>query len=74
MLPSADQEPDKVKPHFIIFVENKGNGEVIASDMIKDACSNKPLNYKDFNRIKIKASLSGQGLNCNMGRKKMAQK
>ncbi|MBN4049239.1 hypothetical protein JYT91_01335 [archaeon AH-315-M20] len=70
MLPSADQDPDKVKPHFIIFIENKGNGEVIASDKIKDACSNKPLNYKDFNKIKITASLSGKELNCNIGEKK----
>lgn len=65
MLPDADS--DKIKPHFIIHIENKGNGEVINLEKIDEACSNKPLTSKDFNIIKISASLSNQDLNCNVG-------
>lgn len=69
MLPDADEDLDMVKPLFIIYVENKGKGEVITSNKIKNACSSEALNYKDFNRIEIKASLSGKELNCNVGGK-----
>ena len=66
MLPDADPDLDVVKPLFIIYVENKGKGEVITSNKIKSACSSEALNYKDFNRIEIRASLSGKELNCNV--------
>ena len=66
MLPDVDD--DKVKPHFIIYVENKGNGEVIDPDIaiIEKACTSEPLEYKNFNTLKISAMLSGQPLNCKV--------
>jgi len=68
MLPDV-LNPDIVKPHFIIHVENKGNGEVIIPDekKIEDACKSSALDFKDFNRMIITASLSNQPLNCNIG-------
>ncbi len=62
MLP---QSGDKVKPHFIIYIENKGNGEVISFDKVEDACSSKGLDYTDFNTLKINATLSGIALECS---------
>ena len=67
MLPDAGQNSDIVIPHFIIHIENKGNGEVISAEKIQDACTNRPLEYKDFNKIKIQAFFSNQELNCNLG-------
>lgn len=68
MLPAI--EANKVKPHFIIFIANKGNGEVInpnkdKEDIIKKACTSKPLNYTDFNTLKITASLPQGVLKCS---------
>lgn len=70
MLP---QDETRVKPHFLIYVENAGNGEVIKNgkaeagdkSAIEKACSSEPLSYKDFNTIKAKASLSGIDLDCS---------
>ena len=64
------QEPNKVRPHFIVHVENKGNGEVINLKKIEAACTKSTLDFDDFNRLTIKAFLSNeQELNCNIGDK-----
>ena len=73
MLPNADSDPNKVIPHFIIYIENKGNGEAVAEDKIEDVCSKKPLGFKDFNKVAIKASLSDKELNCNSGETEKAE-
>ena len=70
MLP--DQDSNKIKPHFIIFIENKGKGQVIRQTKVQDACTKSsltisPLTIEDFNRITIRAFLSGNQLNCNVG-------
>jgi len=67
MLPDADQDPDIVIPHFIIHIENNGNGEVISLGKIREACTNKALDFTDFNRLQIRAFLSSDELNCNIG-------
>ena len=64
MLP-ADE--NKVKPHFIIYVENKGGGDVISVDKVGQACTSQALEHTDFNVIKINAVLSGMELDCNIG-------
>jgi hypothetical protein len=58
---------DKVKPHFIIYIENKGNGEVIKLNKVDTACSSGALDYEDFNAIDLVVSLSDKNLNCNVG-------
>ena len=65
MLPVEDES--MIKPQFIIHIENKGNGEVIKSEKIGSVCTNEPLDFRDFNIIQIKASLSeNEKLNCNI--------
>ena len=63
MLPDVDV--NKVKPHFIIFIENKGNGEVVNSDKLGAACSSSGLEYTDFNTLTISASLPQGDLKCS---------
>jgi len=63
MLPQEDE--GKVKPHFIIYLKNAGDGQVIKNAAIETACSNKPLSYRDFNVLNIMATLSGVELDCN---------
>lgn len=78
MLP---QDNAKIKPHFIIHVKNSGNGQVIkkgkekimdkgteidgTKEVIEKACSSESLSYKDFNILKVKATLSGVVLDCD---------
>ncbi|MBW2976696.1 hypothetical protein KY347_04580 [Candidatus Woesearchaeota archaeon] len=64
MLMEADK--NVIKPNFVIYIENRGNGEVISLNKIDDACSQEPLSYEDFNTLIIKASLAGNKLKCNI--------
>jgi len=61
----------KVKPQFLIHVENKGNGEVVKKEGYAKACDaeigkSDPLN-NFFNVVKIQAKLSTETLNCKQG-------
>ncbi|MFH0868536.1 MAG: hypothetical protein V1831_04450 [Candidatus Woesearchaeota archaeon] len=61
----ADQ--NKVTPQFIIYVENVGNGEVVDSGKVENACSSGSLLYTDFNVLKVvSVSLSGKELDCKV--------
>lgn len=64
----ASIDENIVKPSFLITIENKGKGQVIdpKEEIIGKACTKEPLEYKDFNSIRIKASLSGKDLNCKI--------
>lgn len=64
MLPHMDE--NKIKPQFIIHAENKGGGEVIRKESIKDACSAAPLSFEDYNRIAVRAFLSDKELDCDL--------
>lgn len=62
--------PNKIRPQFLIYILNKGDGLVIKKDseVISDACSEKPLNYDKFGIVFINASLGGEQkqLNCDI--------
>ena len=60
MLPDGNN----VKPLFLIHIKNRGNGEVVELSKVRDACTEKGLEYTDFNTIAIEASLSGNPLDC----------
>jgi len=62
MLP---QDDGKIKPHFLIHIENKGNGEVVNTERFRQACTSKPLEYADFNTLNVSISLSGVPLKCD---------
>jgi hypothetical protein len=64
MLPENDETI--VKPHFFIFIENKGNGEVVNLSKVEKACTNEPLEYTDFNSMQINVTLSGKLLDCSV--------
>jgi hypothetical protein len=68
MLPDFDGQPDFddkiVKPQIIIYIENKGNGEVINLENYKKVCSKEALEYRDYNTIFIEAFLSGKEMDC----------
>ncbi len=50
MLPSG---ANFVRPQFIIYMENKGNGNVIANDRTSKACSAEGLKPEDWNVIEL---------------------
>lgn len=67
-------EGDKVKPMFLVHIENKGDGEVVKRDNYHAACgatigtSEETELYKYFNVINVKESkLSTQALDCEQG-------
>jgi len=60
----AHADESKIKPQFVIYISNKGKGEVIDSDKVEDACSSSSLNYADINAIKISAFLGDKQLDC----------
>ncbi len=62
MLP---QDDGKIKPHFLIYVKNAGNGEVVNLSKVEAACTSAALDYKDFNTITVNAALSGVPLRCS---------
>ncbi len=66
MLPDIDN--NKIKPHLIIHIKNKGNGEVIRPGSYDKVCSEKELDYKEFNLLSAKAFLSEKELECIMPR------
>lgn len=45
---------DNIKPMFLIHIKNKGRGEVVHKDKIKDVCSASSLSYKSFNVVHLK--------------------
>lgn len=63
MLPQGE---NKIKPLFLIHIENKGNGEVIKLSETEKACTKESLDYKDFNTVIISATLSGNQLDCRI--------
>jgi len=62
------QDGNKVKPLFLIHIENKGNGEVVKLSETEKACTKEALNYRDFSTININAALSGTLLDCRISK------
>ena len=65
MLP---QDGNLLKPHFLIQIENKGNGEVVNINNVEQACTSESLDYTAFNTIRINATLSGILLDCRINK------
>jgi hypothetical protein len=66
MLP---QDDNKVQPHFILHIRNKGNGEVVKLSETVNACTSTSLDYKEFfNTIIVRATLSGTPLDCRINK------
>ncbi|MBI2651244.1 hypothetical protein HYX01_02140 [Candidatus Woesearchaeota archaeon] len=60
------QENEKmIRPQFVIYMENKGEGRIIKANKISNACSSEALAPRDFGAVLVKASLSGNELECS---------
>lgn len=55
---------DKIEPQFLIYIVNKGNGQIIEKDSVERVCSAGALARDVFNTIHIKAVLSNRELEC----------
>lgn len=72
MLPTAVNEQtgdQKIKPQFLIFIENMGKGNVIQNGVEKDYCTKSEVTHDKLNKIFVKASLGGKELYCPTNRK-----
>ncbi len=71
MLPQSGGK--RIRPQFLIYIENKGQGTVIRNEAVKDFCTKSETNHKNLNTIYVKAYLGGKKdkeggdneLNCN---------
>lgn len=70
ILPQVDEQ--KVKPQFLIFIENKGRGTVIKKDVAKDFCTKGDTTHKNINVINARAFLSNEELDCTPKEKENA--
>ena len=57
---------DKIKPQFLIFVENKGAGIVIKQESVTDFCTKSDTSHENFNIVYVDVSLSGKPLKCQL--------
>lgn len=66
-------DPEKIKPEFLITIQNAGTGKAMATDKIYDACTGTPLGQDKWDAVEIKAMLSDQQLNCRPEKIKISQ-
>jgi len=55
------EEDNILKPTFIIYIANSGNGQVISSDSVSAACSETGFNREDVNYIKVSSFFASEG-------------
>ncbi|MGM5487672.1 MAG: hypothetical protein ACQESG_01860 [Nanobdellota archaeon] len=54
-----------ITPEFKLTIENMGDGQVIKSSKIEQACTSESFSHKDFNEVTIRvAQMSGHSLEC----------
>lgn len=68
MLPvqSAQSPGDRIKPQFLIYIENKGQGTVIRSGAVRNFCTKSDISHEDLNVVYVDAELSNTKLNCQL--------
>jgi hypothetical protein len=62
MLPH--ENPDRIKPVYIIEIQNLGTGQIIDSNLVYDACTGRSLDKKEYDVVFVNAMLSNDVLNC----------
>ncbi len=62
MLPH--ENPNLIRPEFILTLRNQGTGEVVAPQLSRDACSGRPLGPEGWNVVEVGAQLSDSVLTC----------
>lgn len=71
MLPHED--PMRIRPEFILTLQNKGSGEVTAVEHYREACAGRALGDQGWNIIQISATLSDTYLTCTPSPAKLKQ-
>jgi hypothetical protein len=62
MLPHED--PNRIRPEFVLTLQNQGTGDVVAAQRYMEACSGRPLGEDGWNMLSVDAALSDQMLTC----------
>jgi len=70
---SMGSSEEELNPRFTIYFENKGTGQTIDNNFVREACyasSKDPLNFEKWNKVKAKAFLTRSGekiqLDCDI--------
>jgi len=58
------EEDNRIKPTFVLYLQNNGQGEVINSRKVRDMCSSTTISRDDINLLNIEADLYGELLSC----------
>ena len=69
MLPvisSGKDSADRIKPQFLIYIENKGPGTVIKAESVRDFCVKSDTEHKNLNVVYVDAYLSSTKLRCQL--------
>ena len=59
----------KIRPQFLIFVENKGQGIVIKKESVMDFCTKSETSHANLNIVYVDVYLAGQKLECQLEKK-----
>lgn len=64
--PQMMEEDNVLKPAFMIYIKNNGNGQVFSSDMVSSACSEQGISRESINYLGVEASFGSEGasLDC----------
>ncbi len=65
----SQNEKMNIRPHFLIYIENKGKGTVIAKEEVKNFCTKSKTSHENLNKIYVKASLADLQLDCGIKEK-----
>jgi hypothetical protein len=71
MLPHDD--PDKIKPSYIIHIANLGKGQVVDTGSVYDACTGRSIGKEQYDTIIVNALLSNEMLTCEPQQLKIRQ-
>ncbi|MDP3765143.1 MAG: hypothetical protein Q8R04_01390 [Nanoarchaeota archaeon] len=69
MLPvisSGTESAARIKPQFLIYIENKGPGTVIKEESVRDFCTKSGTEHKNLNVVYVDAYLSNTKLRCQL--------
>lgn len=57
---------DKIRPQFLVYVENKGPGLVIKEESVNDFCTKSNTEHGNYNIVYVEAYLSDKKLVCRL--------
>jgi hypothetical protein len=61
---TTHEEPQKIRPEFLIKLQNLGTGQAMRSLKVYDACTGRPLGSENWNVVELSAEMSDTPLTC----------